>query len=76
MGDLIPDDAPRPALNARGATRLIVMKLEVTSIEDPEPEDGQDLPVVHFKGVSRPLDDTMYESASSDLRGMYLIPHL
>lgn len=45
------------------------MRIHVTSIEEPGPEDGQDLPVVHFQGVSRSLDDSFDNNANSDIRG-------
>lgn len=45
------------------------MKIEVTSIEPPGPEDGQALPVVHFSGTSRSLDDAWDHNAHSELRG-------
>ncbi|KAF5004515.1 hypothetical protein FDECE_8999 [Fusarium decemcellulare] len=61
--------APRPPLDVGEATRLIMLRLEVTSIEPPGPDDGQDLPVVHFKGVSRSLDDSFDDNANSDIRG-------
>lgn len=46
-----------------------MMRINVTSIEKPGPEDGQDLPVVHFRGVSRSLDDSFDNNANSDIRG-------
>lgn len=73
MGDLIREDVPRPALNRGEATRLIAMKIHVTSIEPPGPNDGQDLPVVHFRGVSRSLDNSWDDNANSDLRGTYAL---
>ncbi|KAI0386036.1 hypothetical protein F5Y04DRAFT_162127 [Hypomontagnella monticulosa] len=60
----------RPAIDVGEATRLILMKLHVTGIEPPGPNDGQELPVVHFEGISRSLDDSYDENANSDLRGM------
>ena len=71
MGDLVPEDMPRPGISVGEATRLIILKLHVTSIEPPGPNDGQDLPVVHFSGDSRLLDDGWDANASSELRGMY-----
>ncbi|KAI3322193.1 hypothetical protein HD806DRAFT_501267 [Xylariaceae sp. AK1471] len=65
-----PPHVPRPSINVGEATRLILMRIFVTSVEDPGPEDGQDLPVVHFKGVSRSLDQSFDENADSDLRGI------
>lgn len=45
------------------------MKLYVTSIEPPGPEDGQALPVVHFEGESMSIDASMDENANSGIRG-------
>ncbi|RYC57371.1 hypothetical protein CHU98_g8838 [Xylaria longipes] len=64
-----PPHVPRPSINVGQATRLILMRLFVTSVEKPGPEDGQGLPVVHFKGVSKSLDQSFDENADSDLRG-------
>ncbi|KAI1207948.1 uncharacterized protein F4807DRAFT_160003 [Annulohypoxylon truncatum] len=63
-------DEPRPPIDVGEATRLILMKIRVTRIEAPGPDDGQELPVVHFEGISRSLDDSYDENANSDLRGM------
>jgi hypothetical protein len=49
--------APRQALNTNEATRLMQMQFEVTAVEPPGDEDGQELPVVHFEGTSHPLDE-------------------
>ncbi|KAI0523685.1 hypothetical protein F5B22DRAFT_409150 [Xylaria bambusicola] len=65
-----PPHVPRPSIDVGQATRLIIMRIFVTSIEKPGPEDGQELPVVHFKGVSRSLDQSFDENADSDLRGI------
>ncbi|KAF4957770.1 hypothetical protein FGADI_2902 [Fusarium gaditjirri] len=67
--ELIIADAPRPPLDVGEATRIIMMKVNVTSIEEPGPEDGQELPVVHFRGVSRSLDDSFDDNANSNIRG-------
>ncbi|KAK5624767.1 hypothetical protein RRF57_000482 [Xylaria bambusicola] len=64
-----PPHVPRPSIDVGQATRLIIMRIFVTAIERPGPEDGQALPVVHFKGVSRSLDQSFDENADSDLRG-------
>lgn len=64
-----PANVPRRAISYGEATRLILMKISVTSVESPGPNDGQALPVVHFKGMSRSLDDSWDENANSDLRG-------
>ncbi|QGI77569.1 hypothetical protein CEK25_004298 [Fusarium fujikuroi] len=66
---LITSDAPRPPLDVGEATRIIMMKVNVTSVEEPGPEDGQELPVVHFRGVSRSLDDEFDNNANSNIRG-------
>lgn len=60
---------PRPAIDVGEATRLIVMRVHVTSIEPPGPDDGQELPVVHFSGASRSLDNFLDDNANSGLRG-------
>ncbi|KAI1877032.1 uncharacterized protein JN550_001104 [Neoarthrinium moseri] len=65
----LPSNIPRRAIHYGEATRLILMKISVTKVEPPGPEDGQALPVVHFKGISRSLDDSWDENANSDLRG-------
>ncbi|CVK99982.1 uncharacterized protein FMAN_02652 [Fusarium mangiferae] len=65
---LITSDAPRPPLDVGEATRIIMMKVNVTSVEEPGPEDGQELPVVHFRGVSRSLDDEFDNNANSNIR--------
>uniref|UniRef100_L2FU06 F-box domain-containing protein n=1 Tax=Colletotrichum fructicola (strain Nara gc5) TaxID=1213859 RepID=L2FU06_COLFN len=36
--------------------------------ESPGEQDGKDLPVVHFEGISRSIDDSWDENANSDLR--------
>ncbi|KAI0160416.1 hypothetical protein GGR57DRAFT_499824 [Xylariaceae sp. FL1272] len=65
----LPLHVPRPAIDYGEATRLIFMSIFVTAVEPPGPEDGQDLPVVHFKGVSRSADRSFDDNADSDLRG-------
>ncbi|KAF4126619.1 FBOX protein [Geosmithia morbida] len=69
MGGLIPHNTPRQPLNVGEATRLIIMDLNVTSIEDPGPEDGQGLPIVHFEGESRSIHHSLDNNANSELRG-------
>ncbi|KAM4057001.1 F-box-like domain-containing protein [Hirsutella rhossiliensis] len=69
VGVDIPDDAPRPPLSVGEEMRLIIMRARVTAIQSPGPDDGQELPVVHFTGVSRPLDGSWDDNANSDLRG-------
>ncbi|KAF4342215.1 hypothetical protein FBEOM_3857 [Fusarium beomiforme] len=66
--ELITPEAPRPPLDVGEATRIIMMKIQVTSIEEPGPDDGQELPVVNFRGVSRSLDDSFDDNANSNIR--------
>ncbi|KAG6366353.1 hypothetical protein INS49_000530 [Diaporthe citri] len=67
--DDLPNHLPRHALDEVEATRLIVVKIRVTRIEPPGPEDGQALPVVHFEGFSKSLDSSLDENANSGLTG-------
>ncbi|RFU35017.1 hypothetical protein B7463_g1330, partial [Scytalidium lignicola] len=60
---------PRAPLETTEAIRLIIMELEVTKIEPPGEEDGQDLPVVHFKGVCRSMHTSWDPNANSAIRG-------
>lgn len=46
-----------------------MVKIRVTKIEPPGPEDGQALPVVHFEGFSKSLDSSLDENANSGLTG-------
>ncbi|KAJ2983371.1 hypothetical protein NUW58_g6262 [Xylaria curta] len=69
----LPRYISRPSISARQATRIIRMHIIVTDIEDPGPEDGQDLPVVNFKGISTAIDQSVDENANSDLRGTVLV---
>ncbi|KAH8718950.1 hypothetical protein HC256_003574 [Beauveria bassiana] len=69
MGDPFPENLPRPGISVGEATRLIILKLHITRIEPPGPEDGQALPVVHFAGDSRLLDDGWDANGASELKG-------
>lgn len=66
----MPDNLPRPIIDETEALRLIIVKLHVTKIEAPGPEDGQSRPVVHFAGISRSLDSSLDDNANSDIRGI------
>jgi hypothetical protein len=66
---LLPLTVPRPPINIQEAVRLIVMKVQVTSIEEPGPEDGDALPIVRFKGTSKSLHQHWDPNANSQLRG-------
>ncbi|KAF7562514.1 hypothetical protein G7046_g1626 [Stylonectria norvegica] len=68
-GDLIGPDTPRPALDVGEALRLIIMTIRVTGIEAPGPDDGQDLPVVHFRGVSRAMEADLDDDLEITTRG-------
>ncbi|KAL8693928.1 MAG: hypothetical protein Q9218_001342 [Villophora microphyllina] len=63
------EGTPRPPLDREEAIRFITMKLEVTSIEQPGPGDGQRLPVVHFKGRSMIALPPIDPNANSHIRG-------
>lgn len=47
------------------------MTLHVTKIEPPGPGDKPDMPVVHYEGDARSLDDAFDDNANSDIRGEY-----
>lgn len=70
LHDNLPDSLPRPIIDDTEAIRLIIVKLHVTKIEPPGPEDGQGRPVVHFEGISRSLDSSLDDNANSDIRGI------
>ncbi|KAF3923804.1 hypothetical protein ABW21_db0200211 [Orbilia brochopaga] len=64
-----PDDGgviPRGPIDIPEALRFIKIGIHVTKIEPPGPDDGQDLPVVHFRGVSR-LTDAYWDPNSNSL---------
>lgn len=66
----IPADQPRDPIDTREAIRLIRLKLKVTKIEPPGEDDGQDMPVVTFKGTSWSLHSSWDPNANSKIRGM------
>ncbi|KIW43711.1 uncharacterized protein PV06_04786 [Exophiala oligosperma] len=60
----------REPLTTREAFRLLRLQLNVTSVEDPNPEDGDgDMPVVHFQGTSRSTSMAWDPNANSQIRG-------
>lgn len=69
MGPMLPTDTPRPPIGVGEATRLIVLQIHVTKIEPPGPDDGQDLPVVHFMGLSRTVDQSHDENGNTGVLG-------
>ncbi|KAL7789066.1 hypothetical protein V8C37DRAFT_411418 [Trichoderma ceciliae] len=64
------DEPPLDTLDVGEATRLIIMRIHVTKIEQagPDSEYSSDLPIVHYEGISHPLGDSWDDNASSDLR--------
>lgn len=64
------DDQPRKPIDVQEAIRLIEMKIQVTKIEAPGEEDGQRLPVVHFKGTSVATRPQWDPNANSKLKGL------
>ena len=48
------------------------MNLKATRIEEPGPDDGQALPVVHFTGISRSMHANWDPNANSVIRGRYI----
>lgn len=57
LSDGLPHNVPLSPLDctAAEATRFILMSAEVTKVEPPGPGDGE-LPITHFKDVSRSLN--------------------
>jgi hypothetical protein len=45
------------------------MEIEADSISEPGEDDGKDLPVVHFKGISRSLHSHYDANANSNIKG-------
>lgn len=64
-----PHGQPRDPIETQEATRLITIKMFVTKIEPPGPDDGQDLPVVHFNGKARSMHTAWDPNANSRIRG-------
>lgn len=62
-------EVPRPAHSTREACRLIMMELRVTHQEKPGPDDGQDLPIVHFTGDAHLMSSGLDPNANSKLTG-------
>lgn len=64
-----PPDQPRPEITVTEAIRIIKMEIQATRFEKPDPEDGQELPVVHFEGVSWSSNDSWDPNANSRITG-------
>lgn len=69
-GEYPASNQPRPPLDTEEATRLITMRIQATKIEPPGENDGKDLPVVHFKGISASARPSWDPNANSQLKGM------
>ena len=67
-------DEPRRPIDTQEAIRLITMKVRVTKIEPLGEEDGQKLPVVHFRGTSSATRPHWDPNANSTIKGLYLPP--
>lgn len=67
--DALPSSSPRPPLNTNEAIRLISMEVRPTSTSPPGPEDGQELPVVHFEGTAKSMHTQWDPNANSRIRG-------
>ncbi|KAL8735876.1 MAG: hypothetical protein Q9181_002625 [Wetmoreana brouardii] len=61
---------PRQPIEIEEAIRFMMIKLEVSKIEQPAKGDGQGLPVVHFKGTSTSALPPVDPNANSKIRGM------
>ena len=75
-GDQPEADEPRKPIDTDEATRLILMKIQVTKIEAPGKDDGQELPVVHFQGKSSSMRPSWDPNANSKLKGKSSSLHL
>ena len=67
---------PRKPIDTEEATRLITMKIQVTKIEAPGEDDGQQLPVVHFSGKSSSIRPSWDPNANSKIKGKRSFPRL
>lgn len=65
----LPDDEDREPCRDHEAIRMIVLKLRVIKIADPEPEDHPKFPVVHFQGTSRSMHMAFDPNTNSRIRG-------
>ncbi len=70
----IPPSAPRRLLDTEEATRLITMRIQVTKITPPGEDEGQALPVVHFKGTSSSVRPSWDPNANSEIKGTSTSP--
>ena len=75
-GDQPEPNEPRKPIDTDEATRLILMKIQVTKVEAPGENDGQRLPVVHFQGKSSSMRPSWDPNANSKLKGKTSSLHL
>lgn len=68
-GLAVPPDMPRRPIPVGEATRLILMQVHVTEVHDPKPEDAVQMPVVHFEGISRMIDEGMEDTMHNHIHG-------
>jgi hypothetical protein len=66
---MVAPNSEREPITTREAFRLIRLQLRVTAVDAPGPDDGQDLPVVHFEGGSRSTFMAWDPNANSRIRG-------
>lgn len=65
----VPSDQPREPLTTEEAIRHIIMDLKVTEVTHGDEFDNQDLPVVHFTGMSKSVEVSWDPNANSKIRG-------
>lgn len=65
----IPDDEDREPCRDHEAIRMIVLKLRVNKIADPDEDDHPDFPVVYFSGTSRSVHVAFDPNTNSRIRG-------
>lgn len=65
----IDPDIERGPITTQEAVRFISIKWRVVKIEAPGEDDGQDLPVVKFKGFSRSMHSAWDPNANSKIIG-------
>jgi hypothetical protein len=69
FGTVSPLNVRRPPINRHEAIRLILMRLKVTGTSEPGPNDGNRMPVAHFKGTSRSMHSAWDPNTSSRIEG-------
>ena len=65
----VPADQDREPCTDTEAIRMIVLKLRVTRIVEPDEDDHPDFPVVHFSGTSRSMHMAFDPNTNSRIRG-------